>query len=113
MNILQLFTLLGALGMFLYGMNLMSSGLQKAAGERLRGFLSAMTSNPFKGVMTGLKPATLGLIGTAALGLATPENFIDWKSFAICLVAFAGLFLRKIGPFAAIGLGAVAGLLLY
>ena len=51
---LQLFTLLGALGMFLYGMNLMSSGLQKAAGEKLRGFLSAMTSNPFKGVMTGL-----------------------------------------------------------
>ena len=54
MNVLQLFTLFGALGMFLYGMNLMSSGLQKAAGEKLRGFLSAMTSNPFKGVMTGL-----------------------------------------------------------
>ena len=54
MNLLQVFTLLGALGMFLYGMNLMSSGLQKAAGERLRGFLSAMTSNPFKRVMTGL-----------------------------------------------------------
>ena len=54
MGILQVFTLLGALGMFLYGMNLMSSGLQKAAGERLRGFLSAMTSNPFKGVLTGL-----------------------------------------------------------
>ena len=54
MNLLQVFTLLGALGMFLYGMNLMSSGLQKAAGDRLRGFLSAMTSNPFKRVMTGL-----------------------------------------------------------
>ena len=54
MSILQVFTLLGALGMFLYGMNLMSSGLQKAAGEKLRGFLTAMTSNPFKGVMTGL-----------------------------------------------------------
>ena len=54
MSILQLFTLLGALGMFLYGMNMMSSGLQKAAGEKLRGFLTAMTSNPFKGVMTGL-----------------------------------------------------------
>ena len=46
--------LLGALGMFLYGMNLMSSGLQKAAGDRLRGFLSSMTSNPAKGVLTGL-----------------------------------------------------------
>ena len=54
MGIIQIFTLLGALGMFLYGMNLMSSGLQKAAGDRLRGFLSAMTSNPFKRVMTGL-----------------------------------------------------------
>lgn len=51
---LQIFTLFGALGMFLYGMNLMSSGLQKAAGDRLRNFLSAMTSNPFKGVLTGL-----------------------------------------------------------
>ena len=54
MGILQIFTLFGALGMFLYGMNLMSSGLQKAAGDRLRGLLSAMTSNPFKGVLTGL-----------------------------------------------------------
>ena len=40
--------------MFLYGMNLMSSGLQKAAGDKLRGLLSSMTSNSFKGVMTGL-----------------------------------------------------------
>ena len=54
MNLLQIFTLLGALGMFLYGMNLMSSGLQKAAGDRLRGFLSAMTSSPLKRVLTGL-----------------------------------------------------------
>lgn len=54
MGLLQICTLLGALGMFLYGMNMMSSGLQKAAGNRLRNFLSAMTSNPFKGVLTGL-----------------------------------------------------------
>ena len=42
------------MGMFLYGMNLMSAGLQKAAGSKMRGFLTAMTSNPFKGVLTGL-----------------------------------------------------------
>ncbi len=59
MGILQIFTLLGALGMFLYGMNLMSSGLQKAAGDRLRGLLSAMTSNPLKGVLTGLGITTV------------------------------------------------------
>lgn len=67
----------------------------------------------FKGVMTGLKPAVLGLIGTAALGLATPDNFIDWKSFMLCIAAFIAIFLKKIGPFTALGLGALAGLLLY
>jgi chromate transporter len=67
----------------------------------------------FKGVMSGLKPATLGLIGTAALSLATPENFIDWKSFAICILAFIALYLKKIGPFAIIGLGALVGLIIY
>ena len=67
----------------------------------------------FQGIMTGLKPATLGLVGTAALSLATPENFIDWKSFAICALAFLGIFFKKIGPLAALGLGALAGLLLY
>lgn len=67
----------------------------------------------FKGIMSALKPATLGLIGTAALTLATPENFIDWKSFVLCIAAFAGLYFKKIGPFTALGFGAVAGLLLY
>ncbi len=52
--ILGLITLIGALGMFLYGMNLMSSGLQKAAGDGLRRFVSSITSNPLKGVATGL-----------------------------------------------------------
>ena len=52
--ILQIFTLLGALGLFLYGMTLMSEGLQKAAGDRLRAFLASMTSNAFKRVLTGL-----------------------------------------------------------
>lgn len=67
----------------------------------------------FVGVMAGLKPAVLGLIGTAALSLATPENFIDWKSFVICIVAFIALFFKKTGPFTAIILGAVIGLIIY
>ena len=67
----------------------------------------------FKGVLTGLKPAVIGLVGTAALSLATPENFIDWKSFVICISAFTVLYLKKVGPFTIIGMGAVVGLLLY
>lgn len=67
----------------------------------------------FQGVMSGLKPATFGLIGTAALGLATPENFIDWKSYVLCISAFIALYFKKLGPFSVIGLGALAGLLIY
>ncbi len=58
-TVLLVFTLLGALGMFLYGMTLMSESLQKAAGDRLRSFLATMTSTPFKQVLTGTAITTL------------------------------------------------------
>ena len=45
--------LVGSLGMFLYGMKIMSEGLQKVAGSKMRSILSAMTSNRFLGVLTG------------------------------------------------------------
>lgn len=46
--------LIGSLGVFLYGMKLMSEALQKVAGDRMRLILSAMTSNRVKGVITGI-----------------------------------------------------------
>lgn len=51
---LDFLTLLGSLGFFLYGMKLMSEALQKVAGDRMRDILAKMTSNPVKGVFTGL-----------------------------------------------------------
>lgn len=52
-SILDFLGLLGAVGLFLYGMKVMSEGLQKAAGDRLRNILSAMTRNRFTGTVTG------------------------------------------------------------
>lgn len=46
--------LIGSLGVFLFGMKLMSEALQKVAGARMRHILSAMTSNRVKGVVTGI-----------------------------------------------------------
>ena len=46
--------LIGSLGLFLYGMKIMSEGLQKVAGDRLRGILTAMTTNRVTGVLTGV-----------------------------------------------------------
>ena len=53
-SILDFLGLLGAVGLFLYGMKVMSEGLQKAAGDRLRNILGAMTRNRFTGTVTGV-----------------------------------------------------------
>ena len=45
--------ILGSLGLFLYGMKLMSEGLQKVSGERLRTVMRSMAGNRFKGVFSG------------------------------------------------------------
>lgn len=52
--VFQIFTLLGSLGLFLYGMTLMSEALQKVAGDKLRNILAAMTSNSVSRILTGL-----------------------------------------------------------
>ena len=86
MNIvLQIFTLIGALGMFLYGMTLMSEGLQKFAGDKMRSFLASMTSNPLKRVLTGVgvtalvqssSATTIMVVSFVNAGLLTLGNAI-------------------------------------
>ena len=58
-TIVNIFSLLGALGLFLYGMKIMSEGLEKFAGDRLRNILAAMTKNRVMGVITGLSVTAL------------------------------------------------------
>jgi len=52
-GIYDILNLLGALAFFIYGMKVMSEGIQKAAGSKLRQILGAMTKNRYFGVMTG------------------------------------------------------------
>ena len=47
------FGLAGGLAVFLFGMNMMSEGLQKAAGAKMKSILSLLTSNPVLGVLAG------------------------------------------------------------
>ncbi len=53
MSILNLFTMCGGLAFFLYGMNVMSSGLERLSGGKLEGVLRSATSNPFKSLLLG------------------------------------------------------------
>lgn len=54
MSITEVFSLFGGLGFFLYGMKLMSEGLEKAAGARMRGILEIFTKNRFIGMVVGV-----------------------------------------------------------
>ena len=53
MTIFNLFALLGGLGLFIYGMNLMSDGLEAAAGNKMRKWLGIVTRNRFSGLLLG------------------------------------------------------------
>lgn len=52
-NLKMLFMFIGGLGMFLYGMNVMADGLQKSAGNRMKGLLQFLTNNRLMGVLVG------------------------------------------------------------
>ena len=114
-GILDIFKLLGARGMFVYGMNLMSSGLQKTAGGRMRTILGSMTSNRFTSVLTGLGITTviqsssattvmvvgfvnagllalneaIGVIMGANIGTTVTAWLVSWLGFKSDISAFA------------------------
>ena len=54
MDVFSVITLIGGLAFFLYGMNVMSSGLERLAGSKLEGLLKKMTSNPVKSLFLGI-----------------------------------------------------------
>lgn len=58
-GIVEILNLVGSLGLFLYGMKLMSEALQKVAGERMRNVLAAMTANRFTRILTGALVTTV------------------------------------------------------
>ncbi len=74
-SIFDFLCLLGAVGLFLYGMKVMSEGLQKAAGDRLRNILSAMTRNRFTGTLTGF--AITALIQSSSASTVMVVSFVN------------------------------------
>jgi len=67
--------LLGSLGVFLYGMKLMSEALQKVAGEKMRSILAAMTSNRVKGIFTGI--VITGVIQSSSATTVMVVSFVN------------------------------------
>lgn len=74
-SLLDLLGLIGAVGLFLYGMKVMSEGLQKAAGDRLRNILGAMTRNRFTGTLTGF--SITALIQSSSASTVMVVSFVN------------------------------------
>lgn len=93
-SILDLLCLLGSVALFLYGMKVMSEGLQKAAGDRLRNILSAMTRNRFTGMLTGVLITALIQSSSAS---------------TVMVVSFVNAGLMSLGQSMAVIMGANVG----
>ena len=99
MGMESLFNLLGGLALFLYGMQMMSSGLENAAGNRMQRILERLTANRFLGVAVGAgitaviqssSATTVMVVGFVNSGLMTLRQ-------AINRLVFEGLLIRKKG----------------
>lgn len=114
-SFIQFLTLFGALSLFLFGMKVMSEGIQKLAGDKMRSILSVMTSNRFFGVLTGFFITTLvqsssastvmvvsfvnaglmslvqsvGVIMGANIGTTTTAWFISFLGFKLNIAALS------------------------
>ncbi|MFT7667072.1 MAG: phosphate:Na+ symporter [Patiriisocius sp.] len=81
--------LIGALGFFIYGMKIMSEGIQKAAGSSMRRILSTMTKNRYLGVLTGFLVTCLVQSSSASTVMAV--SFVN--AGLLSLVESAGIML--------------------
>lgn len=103
-------TLFGGLALFIYGMNLMSDGLQKAAGEKMKSILALLTRNPIVGVLAGAlvtaviqssSATTVMVIGFVSAGLMNlPQAISIILGANIGTTITAQLVAFKIGDYA-------------
>ena len=74
-GLLGFLNLMGSLGFFIYGMKVMSEGIQKVAGTKMRQILRSMTSNRFKGVLTGF--ALTALVQSSSATTVLVVSFVN------------------------------------
>jgi phosphate:Na+ symporter len=74
-------TVIGSLGFFIFGMKIMSEGIQKVAGEQLRNILSAATTNRFAGIFTGF--LTTSIIQSSSATTVMVVSFVNAKLLSL------------------------------
>ncbi len=102
----MIITVLGGLAIFLFGMKIMSDGLQKVAGPKMRGILAKMTGNRFAGMLTGLgmtcavqssSATTVMLVSFVSAGLITLTESVGVVMGANIGTTFTGWLVALLG----------------
>ena len=115
MSIIGVFSLLGGLGLFLYGMQMMSGGLEAAAGNRMKQILEKLTANRFLGVIVGAgitaviqssSATTVMVVGFVNSGMMTLRQ-------AVWIIMGANVGTTITGQLIALDVGAIAPLLAF
>ena len=88
MSIFNVFTLLGGLAMFLFGMNVMGEALEKQAGGRLKSILEKLTSSPIKGLLLGAGVTAVIQSSSASTVIIAPSLI---KSITLTLQTTTGM----------------------
>ena len=115
MALTNIFGLLGGLGLFLFGMTLMSQGLETAAGSRLKQILEKLTANRFIGVGVGALVAALTQSSSATTVMAigfVNSGLMDLKS-AVWIIMGANIGTTITGQLIALNFSAYAPLILF
>lgn len=107
--------LLGGLALFLYGMQMMSDGLEAAAGERLKLILEKLTSNRFMGVLVGA--IITAIIQSSSATTVMVVGFVNAKMMtlrqAVWIIMGANIGTTITGQLIALDVGALAPLLAF
>ncbi len=115
MKITDFFSLLGGLALFLYGMQMMSNGLEAAAGNKMKQILEKLTANRFLGVLVGAgitaviqssSATTVMVVGFVNSGMMTLQQ-------AVWIIMGANIGTTITGQLIALDVGAVAPLLAF
>ena len=115
MKITDFFSLLGGLALFLYGMQMMSNGLEAAAGNKMKQILEKLTANRFLGVLVGAgitaviqssSATTVMVVGFVNSGMMTLKQ-------AVWIIMGANIGTTITGQLIALDVGAIAPLLAF
>ena len=110
MGITDVLSLLGGLALFLYGMQMMSTGLEAAAGNKMKSILEKLTSNRFKGVLVGA--AITAVIQSSSATTVMAVGFVNsglmTLNQAVWVIMGANIGTTITGQLIALDIGAIA-----